>query len=217
MREEAPNGGDAAGTRRDQQDLSRRQGPRRCQPARVPRRGIRPDRRERRRQIDADARTGRRDRAERRRDPHRRQGPRPDDRERGDAGRHCLRAPGTEPVRESRRRGQRLYRARKAYWRAAEAGGRRGDARPRDAAAGAARRRFQARHANRKPVHRGASDGGDRQGALDRRPRDHHGRADLQPDNFGDRTAAGGDCRPDGAWHLGDLYLSPAGRDHDLR
>jgi len=56
-----------------------------------------------------------------------------------------LRAPGTEPVRESRRRRQRLHRAREAYWRAAEAGGQRADARPRDAAAGAARRRFHAR------------------------------------------------------------------------
>ncbi len=51
---------------RDQQDLSRCQGPRQCQPARMPRRGVGPDRRERRRQIDADARAGRRiDRAER--------------------------------------------------------------------------------------------------------------------------------------------------------
>src|ERR1700743_1711427 len=65
---------------------------------------------------------------------------------RAQARRHRLRAPGAEPVRESRRRVQRLYRAREVDRRPAEAGGQRGDARPRDAAIGTAPRRLSAGH-----------------------------------------------------------------------
>jgi len=136
-------------------------------------------------------------------------------------GRHRLRAPGTEPVRESRRPPANVFIGREeAYWRAAEAGGQ-----TRRCAA-----RVDARWLERlgadfapdtlvdKPVHRAASDGG-------RSPRRSRSTPRViimdEPTSsltiFGDRTAAGGDCRPEGAWHLGDLHLSPAGRDHDLR
>ena len=64
-------------------------------------------------------------------DPHRRARASGAERERGDARRHRLRPPGTQPVREPRRRQQRLHRPREARVRAADAGGQRRDARAR--------------------------------------------------------------------------------------
>ena len=62
-------------------------------------------------------------------------------------------------------------------------------------AARAARCRFRAGDAGRRTLDRAAPARRDRQGAVDRGARHHHGRADLEPDAEGDRPPAAGHRR----------------------
>ncbi len=66
-------------------------------------------------------------------------------------------------------------------------------------------------------VARPAAAARDRQGAVARQPRRHHGRADLEPDAVGDGAAAQGHRRPQGLGGQRHLHLAPARRGEDLR
>ena len=185
-----PRDSPASRTRIGQQDLSRREGARSRQPARRARRGAGADRRERRRQVDPDEDPGRRRRAERRDDPHRRRGACAAHGRRRHGGGHRLRAPGAQPLRQSRRGGQCDDRARAGLRRAVEADRPDGAQGKGDAAAAAARRRLRGQHAGRPPVARPTPARRDHQGAVARGAHRHHGRADLEPHRLGDGAPA---------------------------
>ena len=183
----------------------------------VARRGDRADRRERRRQIDADARARRRRRAERRRHPDRRRRTALADGRGRDQGGHRLRPPGAQSLRQSRCRRQRLYRPRAGLWRAAETDRPQTAPRPGAAAARASRRRFRARCAACRIVAGPASARRDHQGAVARCAPCHHGRADLQPDPDRDRPPDAGHRGPQGRGRQHHLHHASPERGDAMR
>ena len=154
------------------------------------------------------------------RDPHRRRrarrrSPSPS----AIGGRHRLRPPGTQPVRQSRRRRQRLPRPRAAVaagrcgWSTAARSTRHGRGRCCERLGVD----FEPDDAGRRAVARAAPAGRDRQGAVARRAPRHHGRADLEPDARRDRPAARGHRRAQGRRRQRHLHLAPPERGRALR
>ena len=157
-------------------------------------RGGRSDRRERRRQVDADEDPRRRRRTKRRRHPRGRQGTR---RRLASTTRS---PPGIAFVHQELNLFDNLDVAANVFiGREPLYGGplklidTKALQRARAAAARPARSRFQARHAGRAAVARADAAPRDRQGAVARRPARHHGRADIEPHHHRDRTPDEGD------------------------
>ena len=131
--------------------------------------------------------------------------------------RHCLRAPGTESVREPRCGGERLHRARTAIRRHPEAGRSQEAARPDAALPRCVGRGFRTGHARLGTVARAAPTARDRQGAVAELASGHHGRAHIEPDAGRDRAADASDRRPEGQERQHHLHLAPPQRDDRVR